>query len=193
MPYRSALVLAAALTAFALPAGADPLDARAAATELFASDGVEVARYPLPGLSEQETAALMAVAQTQRYYAAVAYAPDAGIMAEPTVLAGNYHSPDAARAAALSGCDGRRQGGHPCTLALEVRPAGWQARALMLSADATTGFNDEYRRASGRRAFAASATSGQWGIGRGRNAAEDALTACRGDSQVSDCAVVIAD
>ena len=81
MPYRSALVLAAALTALALPAAADPVTARAAAAQLFPAEGVEIARYPLPGLSEQETAALMTVAQTQRYYAAVAYAPDAGIMA----------------------------------------------------------------------------------------------------------------
>lgn len=193
MLHRSALVLASALATFALPAAADPVDARAAATQLFAADAVEVARYDLPGLSEQETAALMTVAQTQRYYAAVAFAPDAGIMAEPTVLAANYHSPEAARAAALTGCNERRQGGRACALALEVRPQGWQARALMLSADATQGFVDQYRAASGSRAFAASGSSGQWGIGQGRNAASDAIAACRGDSAVSDCAVVIAD
>ena len=41
--------------------------------------------------------------------------------------------------------------------------------------------------------FAVSAGSGQWGIGRGNNAVEDALTACQGDGDVSDCAIVIQD
>lgn len=193
MSHRSALVLASVFAALAVPAAADPVDARAAAGQLYAADAVEVVRHDMPGLSAQETAALMSVAQTQRYYAAVAFAPDAGIMAEPTVLAANYHSPEAARAAALDGCNGRRQGGRACALALEVRPQGWQARALMLSADATQGFVDQYRAATGSRAFAASGSSGQWGIGQGRNAATEAIAACRGDSAVSDCAVVIAD
>ena len=189
MPHRPASVpatlLAVALCALALPAAADPIGASEAAAQLYPADAVEVARYQLPGLSEQELNALMTVARSQRYYAAVAYAPDAGILAEPTVLAANYHSPEAARAAALSGCDGRRRGGARCTLALEVRPQGWQARALMLSADATAGFDEQYRRAGGTRALAVSATSGQWGIGRGSSATNDAIAACRGDSGVS--------
>lgn len=192
MLQRPALALAA-LTLFALPAAADPLDAGSARALLFPATGVEIVRYDVSGLSEQEQSALMTVAQSQKYYAAVAFAPDAGILAEPTVLAANYHSPEAARTAALDGCNGRRQGGHACALALEVRPAGWEARALSLSADATTGFEDQYRRAGGQRAFAVSASSGQWGIGRGNDAAAAAITACRGDSAVSDCAVVIAD
>ncbi len=78
-------------------------------------------------------------------------------------------------------------------IALEVRPQGWEARDLMLSADATADFNDTYRRADGARAFAISAASGQWGIGRGDAAADDAVTACQGGEDVSDCAVVISD
>lgn len=192
MLHRPVLALAA-LTLFALPAAADPLDARSARPLLFPATGVEIVQHDVTGLSEQEQAALTMVAQSQKYYAAVAFAPDAGILAEPTVLAANYHTPEAARVAALDGCNGRRPGGRACELALEVRPAGWQARALSLSADATTGFQEQYRNASGRRAFAASASSGTWGIGRGRDAADEALAACRGESGVSDCAVVIAD
>lgn len=192
MLHRPVLALAA-LTLSALPAAADPLTARSAQPLLFPATGVEIVRHDVTGLSEQEQAALTMVAQSQKYYAAVAFAPDAGILAEPTVLAANYHTPEAARAAALDGCNGRRSGGRACELALEVRPAGWEARALSLSADATTGFVDQYRTASGRRAFAASASSGTWGIGRGGDAADAAVAACRGESGVSDCAVVIAD
>lgn len=187
------IALALLTAATALPALADTLDARAARDLLFHPARVSVLQHDLSGLSEREVTVLTTVAQTQKYYAAIAYAPDLGIMAEPTVMAANYHSPEAAQAAALAGCDARRNGGRGCVLALEVRPEGWEPRALSLSADATTDFEDSYRRARGTRAFAASASSGQWGIGRGDAAAESALTACRGDSAVSDCAILIAD
>ncbi|HPD92321.1 MAG TPA: 5-aminolevulic acid synthase [Pararhodobacter sp.] len=193
MNSRFALVVLALAAPFAQAALADPLDARAARPMLFRDDRVEVIEIDVSGLTEAERTALTTVAQTQKYYAAVGFAPDVGIMAEPTVMASNYHSPEAARAAALAGCDARRHGGRACVIALEVRPQGWEARDLSLSADATTAFNDDYRRAGGTRAFAVSAGSGQWGIGRGNNAVEDALTACQGDGDVSDCAIVIQD
>lgn len=196
MHFRPALALLAtsALCAtVALPAAADPLDTASARSQLYPADRVEVLRYDVTGLSEQEVTVLTTVAQTQKYYAAIAFAPDAGIMAEPTVLAANYHSPDAAREAAFSGCNARRDGGRPCQLAMEVRPEGWEARDLMLSADATTAFDDDYRRARGTRAFAVSLASGQWGIGRGNSAPAEAVAACQADTEVSDCAVVIAD
>lgn len=186
--------LALPVLSLALPALADPVDTRTARDLLYRSDRVEVVRLDMSGLSEQEVSVLTTVAQTQKYYAAIAFAPDAGIMAEPTVMAANHHSPDSARAAALAGCNDRRgRGGRACVIALEVRPAGWEARDLMLSVDATADFEDNYRRARGTRAFATSATTGQWGIGRGDGAAEAAIAACQGDSEVSDCAVVIAD
>lgn len=191
MPRFPALALLAALP---LPALADPIDARAARDLLFRDDRVEVVRLDMSGLSEQEVTVLTTVAMSQKYYAAIGFAPDAGIMAEPTVMAANHHSPEAARAAALASCDERRgRAGRACVIALEVRPAGWEARDLMLSADATTAFNDQYRRERGARAFAVSPSTGQWGIALGDTASEAAVTACAGDAGVSDCVVVIAD
>ena len=177
----------------AVPAAADPVDTDTARAQLFRADRVEVARYDTPGLSDDEVATLTTIAQQQKYYAALAFAPDAGIMAEPTVLAANFHSIDAAREAALRDCNARRSGGARCTIALEVRPAGWEPRDLSLSADATQAFNDSYRRAQGERAFAASASTGQFGVARGDGAADLAVSACAGETNVSDCAVVIAD
>lgn len=171
----------------------DPVDARTARDLLFRDAAVEVAEIDVSTLSEQDRQVLTMVAQSQNYYAAVAFAPAAGIMAEPTVLAANYHHIEAARAAALAGCNARRTGGAACVIALEVRPAGWEARALQLSADATADFDENYRRARGSRAFAASTSSGQWGIGRGEDAESAAITACQGDSGVTDCTVVIRD
>jgi hypothetical protein len=195
MPVRSTarFVVPALLFALASPTLAETVDGDTARGALFPADRVEVVRYDVTGLSAEEVEVLTTVAQTQRYYAALAFAPDAGIMADPTVLSANFHTIDAARGAALAGCNGRRSGGAECRIAIEVRPQGWEARDFQLSADATEAFNSDYRRANGRRAFAISATSGLWGIGRGSAAADEALAACQGDSDVSDCAVVIAD
>lgn len=193
MRLRPALAAFAAALATTV-AHADPVDVRTARDQLYRSDRAEVVTVDTPGLSEQEIQVLTTVAQTQKYYAAVAFAPDVGIMAEPTVMAANHHTIEAARTAALGECDARRaRGSAACVIALEVRPQGWEPRDLQLSADATDSFNDDFRRARGTRAFAISASSGQWGIGRGDSAAEDAVTACRGDTEVSDCAVVIAE
>ncbi|MCB1404829.1 MAG: 5-aminolevulic acid synthase [Rhodobacteraceae bacterium] len=190
---RPVLGLVSALVLTPFSALADPVDTATARAALFRDDRVEVVRYNTSGLSDQEIEVLTLVAQSQKYYAAVAFAPADGIMAEPTVMSANYHSIEAAREAALSGCNGRRSGGAACVIALEVRPQGWEERDLQLSADATTAFNDDYRRARGTRAFAVSVSTGQWGIGRGDTAQDDAVSACRGDTDVSDCAVVIAD
>lgn len=187
----SALVLSVAVSP--ITAFADPVDSATASDLLFRDDRAEVVRYNTSGLTDQEIATLVTVAQTQKYYAALAFAPAAGIMAEPTVMSANYHTIEAARDAALSGCNERRSGGAACVIAMEVRPQGWEARDLQLSADATTGFEDSYRRTRGTRAFAISASSGLWGIGLGDAAQEDAISACQSDTDVADCAVVIAD
>ncbi len=192
---RSALLSVAALCIIASPlsALADPIDASTARDQLFRADRVEVLRYDVSGLSDDEVEVLTTVAQSQKYYAALAFAPNDGIMAEPTVMSANYHTIEAARAAALSGCNERRSGGASCVIAMEVRPQGWEPNDLQLGADATEDFNDNYRRERGNRAFAISASSGLWGIGRGDAAAEDAVSACQGDTDVADCAIVIAD
>lgn len=177
----------------ATPALADPVPGETARGQLFRADRVEVATYDVSGLSEQEVALLTQVAQTQRYYAAIAFAPAQGIMAEPTVMAANYHSLESARAAAQAQCNAQRSGGSACQIAMEVRPSGYAPREVTLSADATEGFNRDYRRARGERALAISPSTGLWSIARGAGAAEAAIAGCRGDTTTNDCTVVIAD
>lgn len=190
---RNLLASFTASLALALPLQAEPLSGDAARGLLFHAERVEVARYTTEGLSAEEADLLTTVAQSQRYYAALAFAPDAGIMAEPTVFAANYHDIANAREAALRECNSRRQGGAACTIALEVRPAGWQARDLQLSADATEAFNVDYQRIRGARALAISARTGSWGIGQGDDPAAMAIAHCEESEGASDCAVVIAD
>lgn len=191
---RYAVALAVALSVPGLPALAQPLPGDEARRALYRADRVEILRHPQPDLNEQLVAALLAEAQSRPYYGAIAFAPGPGLVAEPTVLVANHHSPQAARAAALAECDTRRGNSGPaCVLLIEFRPAGWQAGALSLSAEATDGFERDYRRARGPRALAISPATGTWGIGLGENAAEEATAACRAENAAADCAVVIQD
>lgn len=178
----------------ALPAFAGPVPGADAAEQLFHPEHVEVVRYNAEGLSDQEVQILASVAQGQQYYAAVAFAPADGLMSEATVMAANHHTVEAARTAALAECEERRSNEARCVTVLEVRPAGWEARDLQLSADATMAFGEDYP-ASSEAALAISPASGLWGLGQGDNASAAALAACAGagTDDVADCAVVIAD
>lgn len=182
-----------AITLSALPALADPLAPDMAAARLFHPEQVEVVRDDTEGLSDQEVQILASIAQGQKYYAAVAFAPADGLMSEATVMGANHHSVGAARSAALAECEGRRANPGHCVIALELRPAGWEPRDLQLSADATAAFGDEFPHADG--ALAVSPTTGVWGLGSGAAAAVEALAACAqaGDGAAGDCMVVIAD
>ncbi len=191
-----AIALAALAAPLALapaaPAVAQTLGVAEAEALLFPPGRVEVARYTLEGLNEEERQVILAVARDQPFFAALAFAPDEGILAEPTVMAANYHSRETAHAAALAQCDARREGGRACTLAMEVRPAGWEARALHLSADATEAFEGDFASAPAPRAFAISDATAAWGTGAGANASDVALAACA-EGGAEDCRVVIAD
>lgn len=176
-----------------LPAQADPIPGAEARNQLYPADRVEVVRYNVQGLSAEEVQILATVAQTQKYYAAVAFAPSMGLMSEATVMAANHHTVDAARTAALAECEERVDGAGACVIAMEVRPAGWETRTLQLSSDATEAFRRDYGTGRGPQALAISASTGLWGLGRGDVAGAEALSACQGDSDTGDCTVVISD
>ncbi len=129
-----------------------------------------------------------------KYYGAIAVAPSAGLLArETTLFAMGHHSAEAARAAALGGCEAARKGGRPCVIVAEVYPRGWKPRVLQLNQDATRGFR-KYRRARGPKAFAASPSTGHWAFARGNGAAAEALARCNAEAGgAGDCRVVIRD
>ncbi len=185
--------LAAVLLAAPLPALADPISGDAARAMLFPADRVETVSVNIDGLSDQDEQLLRTVAQGQKYYGAVAFSPSAGLMAGTTVMAVNHHTIEAARTAALAECESQRDGGDACVIAVEVRPAGWQARDLQLSADASEAFRSDYRVQGGGATFAISPSLGLWGSGSGADAGAAAIAECAGDGAASDCAVVIAD
>lgn len=188
-------LLGVALAALApLGAVAQTVSGSVAQAQVFPPDGAEVVFYDTQILSDEERPIVTQIAQGQKYYAAMALAPDHGLMHTATVLAANYHDVASARTAALRECDGLREGGRGCVIVLEVRPAGWAARDVQMNADASAAFLGDYLTGSGARAMALSAQSGEWGLGRGANAAADAMAECaRAAAPATDCALRLQD
>ena len=203
-PVRMALFGLTAL-AIAAPALAQELpNLREARRLVFAENGaVEGEVIPHPSLSDTDLAILEQLVTTQKYYAAVAIAPDLGLMSEATIAAANYHDEDSARAAVLAACDSARlaaagfadadldadtdttAAGAECVVVLVIRPEGWEpGRALQLNTDASAALRRDYRRIGRRRVMAISDSTGNWGM-----AADDAgaLAAC-GEA---DCRAVV--
>lgn len=185
--------LAAPFLLAPLIALADPVAPDAAGALLYHPEHVEVVRYNAEGLSDQEVQILASVAQGQKYYAAVAFAPADGLMSEATVMAANHHSTEAARTAALAECEDRRANPGRCVTVMEVRPAGWAPRDLQLSADATAAFGENFPEREG--VMAISPATGLWGMAAGANAPAEALAACAeaGDAPAGDCVVAITE
>ena len=107
--------------------------------EVAVLKGQQVTIHIQPFLNEEELAMLRLV-QTNKQalglfvtssggYAAMAAAPDEGLVRDggfpPSVIAiGDLADAAAAQAAALAGCEEKRQGGAACVIVLEVGPKG---------------------------------------------------------------------
>lgn len=177
-----------------MAAAADPATGRAAEGMLFSPEGAAVEMLAQGFLTDADVKALELVGAAQPYYGAIAVSPDEGLMVEATVAAANYHDTDAAAAAAKAECDAKRKGAASCVVVALIRPKGWQAQALQLSADATAGFRKDYR-GQGPKALAVSPATGLWGIATGEGAADAAIAACaaKAAEPATDCTVVVAD
>ena len=188
---RFGLILSAALmTGLAGGASAEVLTGKAAKKALFSGMAVAVQVMKQSFLVDNQAEILGSVASQQPYYGAIAVSPNEGLMSEATVAAANYHSVEAASVAAMAGCDAARKGKDPCIIVALVRPEGWEARPIQMSADATAAFRKDY---GGKgAALAVSATTGTWGMAKGENAADAAITACAAKmTDANDCTVII--
>lgn len=173
---------------------AEPITGKEARAALFRPGPVEIEVLELPFLTDQDRVILGQIALEQRYYGAVAFGPDDGLLSDSLMGAFNYHDVATARTAALAGCEAQRTGATPCTVVAEVRPRGWEAgRAVSLSGDATDAFRSGYRRAGSPKAMAISPSTGQFAVSLEPGAAEAARAACDLAAQANDCRVVLAD
>lgn len=185
--------LAIAMALGAQVAAAEPLDGRSARKAVFPATGVSIAVLEAGGLSAADRAVLTQVLAAQPYYGAVAMTPSEGLVSEALVAAANYHDVEAARGAALKDCNARKKSGSAdCVIVAELRPEGWEPRALQLSAAATDGLKREYKGA-GAKALAISPATGKWAIAKGRDAAAEALAQCEAAGAGGDCRIVVAD
>lgn len=114
-----------------------PVHAQDVPREEYRLDGSAVAVFLHPFLSDEGVAMLRLVGQNRdalslfvpegARFAAMALAPQDGLvrdglLAETAVAVADLPDLDAARAAALDGCDAARSGGLECVIALEIRP-----------------------------------------------------------------------
>lgn len=176
-------LLASSLTV--VPAFAQTVTGDGAAMLLYPPRPAEVDMAPGDVLPKDQANMLAMVAKDQPYYAAIAISPDEGLMSEATMAAANHHTVEAASAVALSQCNAKKTGAADCVIVATVRPEGWEARPLQLSAAAT----EDFANYSG--ALAISAATGAWGIG---TSGDEAVAACVAKQPTAtDCAVAIAD
>lgn len=174
-----------------LPAFAEPVTGEVAAKLVFpVTEMSAVEMTGKGGLSETDAKTLQLVGAGQPFYGAIAISPDEGIMVEATVAAVNHHSTEAAEAAALKGCEDKRKGKAACAVVALIRPEGWEARALSLSADATRALGADYK-APG--AMAVSPATGLFGMAKGDQAGDTAIKACEEKAKTGDCVLVIQD
>lgn len=181
----------------ALPASAQVYDTKAARKALFSEKGYMV-EVPA-ALPPNEAATIKAIVpliaqqlnQPVRYYGAIAWSPDDGIVHESLHGAMNYHSPEAAGKAAIAACEPfRTLGARPCEVAGLILPKKFEPAVLTMSAEATTGFAKTYRREKLPKSFAISRASGSWGVGA---TDEEAIHACNQNADLGDCYVAIRD
>ena len=182
--FLTVISLSLALTGVA---GAEPVAGKAAGKLVFASDTAEVKLMAGVDLPKEQVNAVKSVLAAQPYYGAMAMSPDAGLLSESTVATANFHSVEAAGAAAVAQCNAKKTGAAACIVVAVVQPKGWKARALQLSSEASAGFKAGYPAVGG--AVAISAATGVWGMGQN---AEAAVQACAGTAaKPKDCAVVV--
>jgi hypothetical protein len=192
--------LLALMICLAGPALAEPVSEREARGLLFGVRGESIAYSS--ALTEAErgiVAEVIRLSEEQMrqplyYYAAIAYAPDEGLVSGSLQSAINHHGVEAADRAALAACAAAKTVAGPCRIAARVLPRRYEPRALELSLGATTVFEETYRRERAPKAMAISPATGQYAVARGADAAEAARARCNaGTEGVQDCRIVIAD
>jgi hypothetical protein len=180
-------------------AAAEVIDSKAARRALFSPGGAEVVINAAAGLAEADVRTLKVLVKTNRlkYYGAIAFSPDEGLLSEALQGAFDFHSTEAASVGALAACNAARKAGTAeCMVAATITPKRWKPdRALQLSASATEVFK-AFRKGRGPRALAISAQTGAYGVAKGEGAEALALTDCNAAAKIpdyEDCEIVIRD
>ncbi|PTX55677.1 hypothetical protein C8N43_0317 [Litoreibacter ponti] len=183
---------ALALTAMALPALGESLSFKDARKAVPKGSRTVATLIDTSFLDDKQQAIVKSLEANIPYYGALALTPSEGLFVEWLNAAGQHHSIEAARAAALDHCEAnRKRASAPCVVVLEVAPRGAKdGVALSLSAPANEVLRDEYRKLKSPKAMAISESTGAFGIAAGD--AAGAIKTC-GAAGATDCKVVVAD
>lgn len=190
-------MLAAALAATAVAAGAEPLTGREADRALFEPrDRVILKSERLDARNGALVDALVPLMEQQlnarlQYYGAIAFSPDEGFQAEASQSALNHHSPAAADRAALAACNARRAAAASgCVIAARILPPGYRPRDFTLSVSASEAMRRVYPRTAAPKALAISPLTGAFAIG---SPAEVVALCNRDAGGAGDCMMVVRD
>lgn len=186
--------LAAVLICIAGIAGAESLTLKDARKALPKGNRVEAVMPEAAFLDEKQQAIVLSLKDTIPYYGALALSPDEGLFVDWLNAAGQHHSIEAAREAALGHCNSnRKESSAECVVVLEVSPKGADPEApISLSAEGFDALKGDYRKLKGAKAYAISPSTGNFGFARGDGGR--ALDACsKAGDGASDCKVVVAD
>ncbi|MBZ0130061.1 MAG: hypothetical protein K8F59_13195 [Rhodobacteraceae bacterium] len=199
---RSTLTVLAVLAAGTAMAGDLP-NAKEAAKSLYKTGrNPTIVRVLVPDMVPANyAAALQSAAKVQKFFEAMAASPSEGMLAGSATLAANFHTAEAAHAAAIAGCNAKKAAGSkPCVVIAEFLPKGYRGPGgFSLSFQATEAFG-KYKRAKAPKAFAISASTGNWGeavkAASPEAAAAAAIAECAARAAkhgARDCQVVTAD
>ena len=187
--------LAVCLSAMALPAASESLSFKEARKALPNGKRIVAALTEDAGfLAEKEQGIVKQLEANIPFYGALALTPSEGLYVDWLNAAGQHHSIEAARAAALAHCEANRKpSSEPCVVVYEVAPRGAKADApLSLSAEANAALRKDYRKLRAPKGFAISKSKGTFGFAAGDGAR--ALDACAKSGEgASDCEIVVAD
>lgn len=185
-------IAALALSLVALPVMGESLSFKEARKAVPKGNRTVATLTDTSFLDDKQQAIVKSLEANIPYYGALALTPSEGLFVEWLNAAGQHHSIEAARTAALAHCEANRKAASaPCVVVFEVAPRGAKEdAALSLSAPANAALRGDYRKLKSPKAFAISAQTGTFGFAPGDGA--DAITACAA-SGAKDCAVVVAD
>jgi hypothetical protein len=201
----------AGLLAFGLVSAAagEPLTPRQAGKQLYKRAGFETELLDLSGLDPAMAAQIEMLVETLEdpqvavqmqsygYYGAIAVVPDLPLAQDTMAISARLHSPAAALAGAVAGCNAMRPASAgECVAVALILPKRNKERTFTLSQEATQAFRDDWDEGDGPKYLAYSPATPSWVIAKGPGADAAAIERCNEKAAAliaADCVIGIAE
>lgn len=186
----------------------EPLTPREAGRQLYKRAGFEAEILDLsaldPAMADEVGKLVATLADPQvavqmasyGYYGAIAVVPDRPLAKDTMAISARLHSPDAAVAGAVAGCNALRpRDASECVAVALIVPKRNRARDFTLSQEATQAFRDDWVEGEGPKYLAYSPATPAWVIVGGAGGDAVALERCNEKAAAlaaPDCVIGIA-